>query len=174
MKSLLAAAWSSASPPSAAKHSLTPATTITTSIHLGTSYTRQPAGKSTRSAPRNVVTAALAFGASPRGLLVPRRRGAEFQSQPPALLAVANCAGAGEGWEPPLVLPCSRRGEMRASVLQELRPSLAVRCSRRFGGLPLPSQAGLPRQRAIVYVFQIDGRDFRVEVDGHEVRFLQD
>jgi hypothetical protein len=30
-------------------------------------------------------------------------------------------------------------------------------------------------QRAVVYVFQIlaDGRDFRVEVDGHDVRFLQ-
>jgi hypothetical protein len=30
-------------------------------------------------------------------------------------------------------------------------------------------------QRAIVYVFQIvaDGQEFRVEVDGHEVRFLQ-
>jgi len=61
MKSLLAAAWSSASPPSAAKQSPTPATIITTSIHLGTSCTRHPAGKSTRSALRNVVTAALAF-----------------------------------------------------------------------------------------------------------------
>jgi len=69
--------WSSAAPPSAAKHSPTPATTITTSIHLSTSCTRHPAGKSTRSALWNVVTAALAFRSiTPRGLLVPRRRGA--------------------------------------------------------------------------------------------------
>ena len=61
MKSLLAAALSSAAPPSAAKHSPTPATTITTSIHPGTSCTRHPAGKSTRSALRNAVTAALGF-----------------------------------------------------------------------------------------------------------------
>jgi hypothetical protein len=43
-------------------------------VRQSTSCTRHPAGKSTRSALRNVVTAALAFRSITSGMLVPRRR----------------------------------------------------------------------------------------------------
>jgi hypothetical protein len=61
MKSLLAAALVICFAAQCGKSLAYACTTITTSIHLGTSCTRRPAGKSTRSALRNVMTAALAF-----------------------------------------------------------------------------------------------------------------